>query len=85
MLVLPTLLPLNEWSADDRERRAITYRFLDELDITFIDFRDSLSEALMDGIAVMEDPGEVWHPSPAVAATFARDVQETGVLERGRQ
>jgi hypothetical protein len=85
VLILPTLLPLNEWSADDRERRTIIRGFLEELDITFIDFLDSLSEALMDGVAVTEHPGDVWHPSPAVAVYFARDVQETGVLERGRR
>ena len=82
VLILPTLLPLDEWSVDDRERRAIVRRFLDELDITYVDLLDPLSEALMDGVAVMEDEGDVWHPSPAVAAYFGRQVQEAGVLGR---
>ena len=68
---------------DDRERRAIIRGFLDELDISYVDLWDPLSEALVDGVAVMEDQGDVWHPSPTVAAYFARQVQETGVLERG--
>ena len=84
VLILPTLLPLDDWLADDRERRAIIRGFLDELDITFIDLWDPLSQALADDVAVMEVPGDVWHPSPAVAAYFARDVQKTGVLERER-
>ena len=83
VLVLPTLLPLDEWSADDRERRAIIRTLLDELDITYVDLWDPLSEALVDGVAVMEDEGDVWHPSPDVAAYFARYVRQTGVLERG--
>ena len=83
VLILPTLLPLDEWSVDDRERRAIIRGFLDELGITYVDLWDPLSAALMDGVAVMEDQGDVWHPSPAVAAYFARYVRETGVLERG--
>ncbi len=83
VLVLPTLLPLDEWSADDRERRAIIRAFLDELDITYVDLWDPLSEALVEGVAVMEDAGDVWHPSPDVAAYFARHVRQTGVLERG--
>ena len=82
VLVLPTLLPLDEWSVDDRERRAIIRRFLDELDITYVDLWDPLREALADGVAVREDPRDVWHPSPAVAAYFARYVQQTGVLDR---
>ena len=82
VLILPTLLPIDEWSVDDRERRAIIRRLLDELDITYVDLWDPLSEALGDGVAVMEDEGDVWHPSPAVAAYFARDVHETGVLGR---
>ena len=82
VLILPTLLPLDEWSVDDRERRATIRRFLDELDITYVDLWDPLRAALADGVAVMEDPGDVWHPSPAVAVYFARYVQETGVLDR---
>ena len=81
VLVLPTLLPLDEWSEHDRERRAIIRGFLDELDITYVDLWDPLREALGEGIAVMEDEGDVWHPSPAVAAYFARYVRDAGVLD----
>ena len=83
VLILPTLLPLEEWSADDRDRRTIIRGLLDELDITYVDLWDPLRQALVDGVAVMEDEGDVWHPSPAVAAYFARHVQQTGVLDRG--
>ncbi len=83
VLILPTLLPIADWSADDRERRGIIRRFLDELDITYVDLWDPLRTALVDGVEVMDGPGDVWHPSPAVAAYFARYVQESGVLERG--
>jgi hypothetical protein len=82
VMILPTLLPIDQWSVDDRERRAIIRRFLDELDITYVDLWDPLSQALVDGVAVMEDEGDIWHPNPAVAAYFARQVQETGVLGR---
>ena len=84
VLILPTLLPLDEWSADDRERRAIIRGFLDELDITYVDLWDPLREALVDGVMVMEDEGDVWHPSPVVAAYFARYVQESGVIGQRR-
>ena len=84
VLILPTLLPFDEWSVDDRERRAIIRGFLDELDIAHVDLSDPLREALVDGVAVMEEPGDDWHPSPAVSAYFARYVRETGVLDRER-
>ena len=29
----------------------------------------------------MEDEGDVWHPSPAVAAYFARYVRDAGVFD----
>ncbi len=81
VLILPTLLPLKAWSADDRERRAVIRRFLGELDITYVDLWDPLSQALSDGVAVTEPEGDIWHPSPDVAAYFARYVRHTGVID----
>lgn len=82
VLILPTLLPLDEWSEDDRQRREIIRGLLDELGISYVDLLDPLRKALADGVAVMETPGDAWHPSRAVAAYFARHAQEIGVLER---
>ena len=83
VLIHPTLLPLDAWSGDDQERRAIIRGFLDELDIAYLDLWDPLGAALMDGVVVTEELGDVWHPSPAVAAYFARFVEQSGVLEQG--
>ena len=81
VLVLPLLKPYEQWSAQEREARKVALSTLQTLQIAYYDLLKPLQEAIAQGVAVQESPGDIWHPSDEVAQVFARYLASHQFLE----
>ena len=73
VLGLPILRPLNDWKPEYREYRRLILQMLTSLPIRHFDLILPLNKALADGVIVTETGDDLfWHPSPEVAAYFAK-------------
>jgi hypothetical protein len=82
VLVLPILRPLRDWKPEYREYRQLILAMLKSLRIRHFDLLVPLNEALAVGVVVTEAGDDLfWHPSPEVAAYFARYLRTQNILE----
>ncbi len=82
VLVLPNLEPREDWN----DYWVLSYEWitatLADLGVRHFSLLPGLERALRDGIDPTRTPGDTEHPSDAVAAYFAGDLAEWGLLER---
>ena len=82
VLGLPILRPLNDWKPEYREYRRLILQMLTSLPIRHFDLILPLNKALADGVIVTETGDDLfWHPSPEVAAYFAKYLRTQKILE----
>ncbi len=83
VVVLPFLKPLDQWTPEELSRRSAIASILRDLGVRSFDLVPALEAALARGGPVTESPGDVWHPSDAMAADFAALLRERGLLANG--
>ena len=71
VVLLPLMVPDNEWKDRSRQSREAALRLFEAHDLRYFDLLDVMNQALEDGIDVQQSPGDRWHPSEAVAERFA--------------
>ncbi|MFY9342732.1 MAG: hypothetical protein WAT39_09600, partial [Planctomycetota bacterium] len=81
VLVFPFMAERSTWLPAQSRAHDDALAILAELQIRHFDLLPVLAQALRDGIDVQEDPGDQWHPSPAMAARIAEHLVAQGLLQ----
>jgi len=71
VLVLPIMQPYAKWSNYEKMSRATILRILQGLQIRHFDLLPVIVRAERQGIDILKDQKDTWHPSPMAAAYFA--------------
>jgi hypothetical protein len=80
VLVLPVLKDEKAWKSVELSNHLTSLELLKELKIRHFDLRLPLQKALAKGVAVEQEPGDSWHPSPEVSDYFASYLKEQQLL-----
>ncbi len=78
VLVLPVCRPLDQWKAQQKDRRLRALKLLTDLGIHHFDLLPPMQEAIAAGVEVQETKGDDWHPSVALGEGFARYLEGQG-------
>lgn len=79
MLLLPPLMPPEEWPDAFELRQRTAFEILSDLGIDHFDLIPALERALEDGVDVQESPNDWQHPSPEMGQIIARYLAEQGL------
>ncbi len=80
VVVFPFMQERSLWREEHRRAHDDAVAILDQLQIRHFELLDVLDQALRDGIDVQEDPGDTWHPSPAMADRIAQYLHARGLF-----
>jgi hypothetical protein len=80
VLVLPWLLPRDQWNAPKVKNHEEVLAMLERLGIRHYTFLDTLDAALAEGLQVQEPPGDPQHPSLEFGRRMARDLLARGFV-----
>lgn len=80
ILVLPLLVPTDQWPAEVRRRHSLIREIAQRHGIRHTDFWDVLDRAVEAGVELGSPPGDVMHPSPELSALMAEKLRSTAFL-----
>jgi len=78
VLVLPWLLPQDQWNGPKRQNHEHVLAMLERLGIRHYTFLDTLEAAVADEVEIQEPPGDPQHPSLEFARRMAHDLLARG-------
>jgi hypothetical protein len=80
VIIVPFMASPDQWQSGQRERHATILEVLDRLGIRHFDLLPALEEALVAGVVVQQEPGDIWHPSWDAAQAFTTALLNQGLL-----
>lgn len=81
VLVLPILMPYDDWSIEEKFCRDKIISILSDLNIRRYDLVELLNMAIDSGVSMQQDPGDTWHPSDEMAIFLGEYLYEKDILK----
>lgn len=85
VLLLPTLMPMDQWIPEEKWSRTESLKLFQELGLPYYDLLDTFLAHLKTGDSGQETPNDRWHPNAKLASEFARYAYEKGLLKEKPQ
>jgi hypothetical protein len=81
IVLVPMFKPVKDWDKSEAWSRQQSQEYFRQLNLTYFDMLPVMEQALQEGKAITETPGDFFHPNDFMAQRFAQDLHRQGLLE----